>query len=59
MSCVDEKIIEETNKILEKYKKEKDNLIPILNDIQVKFGYIPKRDVYKRQAQNFRIAYYL
>ena len=43
MSCVDEKIIEETNKILEKYKKEKDNLIPILNDIQVKFGYIPKR----------------
>ena len=43
MSCVDEKIIEETNKILEKYKKEKDNLIPILNDIQVKFGCIPKR----------------
>ena len=38
MSCVDEKIIEETNKILEKYKKEKDNLIPILNNISVCLG---------------------
>ena len=43
MSCVDEKIVEETRKILDGYKKEKDNLIPILNDIQVKFGYIPKK----------------
>ena len=43
MSCVDEKIVEETRKILDGYKKEKDNLIPILNDVQVKFGYIPKK----------------
>lgn len=40
--CVENKIKEEVNKILQNYKVEKDNLIPILNDIQVKYGYIPK-----------------
>ena len=29
-------------KILEVYKVEKENLIPILNDVQEKYGYIPK-----------------
>jgi NADH:ubiquinone oxidoreductase subunit E len=42
MSCGDVKIQEETKKILENYPKEKDRLIGILNDIQEKFGYIPK-----------------
>ncbi len=40
--CVENKIKEEVNKILLNYKVEKDNLIPILNDVQVKYGYIPK-----------------
>ena len=40
--CVDKKIREETQEIMSKYKLEKDNLIPILNEIQEKYGYIPK-----------------
>lgn len=40
--CVENKIKEEVREILNKYKVDKDNLIPILNDIQVKYGYIPK-----------------
>ena len=40
--CVENKIKEEVKEILKEYKREKDNLIPILNDIQVKYGYIPK-----------------
>lgn len=40
--CVENKIKEEVKEILKEYKIEKDNLIPILNDIQVKYGYIPK-----------------
>ena len=41
-NCMEEKIKAEVQEILIKYKKEKDNLIQILNDIQVKYGYIPK-----------------
>ena len=41
-NCMEEKIKVEVQEILSKYKKEKDNLIQILNDIQVKYGYIPK-----------------
>ena len=41
--CVDKKLIKETNEILSKYSKQKDNLIAILNDIQEKYGYIPKQ----------------
>ncbi len=40
--CVENEIKEQVNKILNNYKIEKDNLIPILNDIQEKYGYIPK-----------------
>ena len=29
------------NEILEKYSKDKDNLIQILNEVQEKFGYVP------------------
>ena len=41
-SCINKKTIEELNNILEKYEQIKDNLIPILNEVQVKYGYIPK-----------------
>lgn len=41
--CVDEKVKQDTEKILEKYPKEKDMLIMILNDVQERFGYIPKK----------------
>lgn len=40
--CIEKKIKEEMKKILEKYETNKENLIPILNDVQVKYGYIPK-----------------
>ena len=40
--CIDNKIKEDIKKILEVYKVEKENLIPILNDVQEKYGYIPK-----------------
>lgn len=40
--CIDKKLKEETKEILEQYKVDKENLIPILNDIQEKYGYIPK-----------------
>lgn len=42
-NCMEQKLIQETNKILSKYPAEKDQLIAILNDIQVKYGYIPKQ----------------
>ena len=41
--CVNKKIKQETMQILENYPKEKDQLIAILNDIQEKYGYIPKQ----------------
>ena len=41
--CVDKKVKEETKKIVKKYPQEKDQLIAILNDIQEKYGYIPKQ----------------
>ena len=40
--CIDNKIKEDMKEILEVYKVDKENLIPILNDIQEKYGYIPK-----------------
>lgn len=41
-NCANNKIVEEMKKILEKYHQEKDMLITILNDVQVRFGYIPQ-----------------
>lgn len=41
-NCADERVRNEVEEILNKYKQEKDNLIPILNEVQVKYGYIPK-----------------
>ena len=40
--CTEEKARKETIEICEQFKQEKDNLIAILNEIQVKYGYIPK-----------------
>ena len=41
--CVNQKVATETKEILERYPKEKDQLIMILNDVQEKYGYIPKQ----------------
>ena len=40
--CVNQKVETETKEILKKYPKERSRLIAILNDIQEKYGYIPK-----------------
>ncbi len=40
--CMDKKLEKELNEILEKYTDSKDNLITILNEVQMKYGYIPK-----------------
>lgn len=40
--CIENKIKVEMQEIMSKYKTEKDNLIPILNEVQEKYGYIPK-----------------
>ena len=42
-NCIEQKLVKETNEILKKYPAQKDMLIAILNDIQVKYGYIPKQ----------------
>lgn len=42
INCVDEKVKKEVNEILNQYTEAKENLIPILNEVQVKYGYIPK-----------------
>ena len=40
-NCMDEKVRKETKEILSKFKKSKDYLIMILEEVQSKFGYIP------------------
>ena len=40
--CVEKRIREEVETILEQYVPTKDNLIQILNEVQEKYGYIPK-----------------
>lgn len=42
LNCGELKVQEETRKILQNYAKEKDKLVAILNDVQERFGYIPK-----------------
>lgn len=41
-NCAEERVKKEVSEILNQYTEEKDNLIPILNEVQVKYGYIPK-----------------
>lgn len=40
--CIEKRIKAEMQEIMNKYIQEKDNLIPILNEVQEKYGYIPK-----------------
>ena len=42
-TCADLKVTEEMKKLLQKYSQEKSNLIQILNEVQEKYGYIPKQ----------------
>lgn len=41
-NCADKKLKQEVQEILDQYTKAKENLIPILNEVQEKYGYIPK-----------------
>ena len=41
-NCVDKRLKKEMTELLSNYKQDKDNLIQILNEVQVKYGYIPK-----------------
>ena len=40
--CIEERLTKEMEEILNKYSKQKDSLIAILNEVQEKYGYIPK-----------------
>ena len=42
-NCVYQKVKKETKEIIGKYSKEKNQLIAILNDVQERYGYIPKQ----------------
>ncbi len=41
-NCAECKVAQQTDQILKQYTKDKSNLIQVLNEIQEKFGYIPK-----------------
>lgn len=41
-NCAEKRVKEEVRAIVGKYEKEKNQLIAILNDVQEKYGYIPK-----------------
>ena len=41
-NCANQRLKKETKEIVQKYGKSKDQLIAILNDVQEKYGYIPK-----------------
>ena len=45
MNCMEQKLRQELKEILEKYTKEKDNLIPILNDVQVKLHKVKYQNI--------------
>ena len=42
LNCADERVKQEVNEILQQFIKDKQNLITILNEVQEKYGYIPK-----------------
>lgn len=42
-NCVEKRLTKEMDEILNKYPRQKDSLIAILNEIQEKYGYIPKQ----------------
>ena len=41
-NCAEKNIKDQCDEILKKYNNDKDNLIQILNEVQEKFGYVPK-----------------
>lgn len=41
-TCIDKRLEEEVTKICNDYKQNRDSLISILEEIQTKYGYIPK-----------------
>ena len=41
-NCIEKKLTKEMEEILKKHPKQKDSLIAILNEVQEKYGYIPK-----------------
>ncbi len=51
-NCAETRVKEEVQEILKKYTEDKSNLIQILNEVQVKYGYVPK-------AAQLEIADYL
>ena len=42
-NCMDEKLSNEMKELLKNYAQDKSNLIQILNEVQEKYGYIPKQ----------------
>lgn len=50
-SCMEKKLEKELDSILEQYTESKDNLILILNDVQMKYGYIPQ--IAQRKASEY------
>ena len=42
-NCMDEKLLNEMKDLLKNYSQDKSNLIQILNEVQEKYGYIPKQ----------------
>ena len=42
-NCVEKRLTKEMEEILNKHPKQKDSLIAILNEVQEKYGYIPKQ----------------
>ena len=42
-NCVEKRITKEMEEILNKHSKQRDSLIAILNEVQEKYGYIPKQ----------------
>lgn len=41
-NCVEKRLTKEMEELLSKHPKQKDSLIAILNEVQEKYGYIPK-----------------
>lgn len=50
-NCIEQKLSKEVEEILNQYTAAKDNLVPILNDVQVKYGYIPQ--IAQRQISEY------
>ena len=42
-NCMDERLSKEMQELLKNYSQDKSNLIQILNEVQEKYGYIPKQ----------------